>query len=147
MPSISSSNAVYLLSIPSLYPVPQQLQGFSADEIFATDPLESAEAIMGLDGIASYGFRYVFVKQTISLQADSASNVVFDTWWSSTQQIKDVFLASGSITLPSVGLKYSLTNGALTTYQPISDAGTTLKPRKFGITWQRVIPAVLTGVA
>lgn len=143
MASITSANAVYLLGISSLFPVPQQLQGFSADEIFATDPLESAEIIMGVDGVLSAGFVFVPIMQTIMLQADSVSSAVFDTWWSNQQQVKDIFFATGSITLPSLKLKYTMAQGALKTYQALADAGKTLKPRKFTIAWQNVTAAIL----
>ena len=144
MASITSANAVYLLSINALYNTAQQLQGFAADEIFSTDPLESAEVMMGVDGILSAGFVFVPVKQMVVLQADSASNAIFENWWSSQQQIKDLYFASGQITLPSLGRKFTLTNGALTTYPPVADAKKVLQPRKYGITWQSIIPAILS---
>lgn len=143
MASITSANAVFLITIPSLYAVPQQLQGFSSDEIFATEPLESAETLMGVDGKQSSGFVFVAISQTIMLQADSVSNQVFDNWWASQRQVKDVYLANGSIALPSIGLKYTMTNGALKSYQPVADAGKTLKPRKYTISWENINPAII----
>lgn len=143
MASITSANAVYLLSISALFPIPQQLQGFSTDEIYSTDPLESAEIMMGVDGILSAGFVFVPIMQTIMLQADSVSSSVFDSWWANQQQQKDVFLATGSITLPSIKLKYTMAQGVLKTYQVAPDAGKTLKPRKFTIAWQNITAAIL----
>jgi hypothetical protein len=144
MASITSANAVYLLSINALYNTAQQLQGFSADEIYATDPLESAEVLMGVDGILSAGFVYVPVKQMVSLQADSASNNIFENWWTSQQQIKDVYFATGIITLPSISKQFTLTQGVLSTFPPTPDAGKTLKPRKYGITWQSIVASILS---
>ncbi len=144
MASITSANAVYTLSITALYNTAQQLQGFAADEIFSTDPLESAEVMMGVDGILSAGFVFVPVKQMIALQADSASNALFENWWSSQQQIKDVYFANGQITLPSIGRKFTLTQGVLSTYPSVADAKKVLQPRKYGITWQSIVPAIIT---
>lgn len=141
MSSITSANAVYMLSISSLYVIPQQIQGFSADDIFSTDPLESAEVMMGVDGVLSAGFVYVPIKQSIMLQADSASNDIFDYWWTAQQQQKDIYFANATVTLISIGTKYQLTNGVLSTYPPIPDAGKTLKPRRYAITWERVTPS------
>ena len=143
MGTITSANAVFLITIPSLYSVPQQLQGFSTDEIFATDPLESAEILMGVDGHQSAGFVFVSISQTIMLQADSVSNIIFDNWWASQRQVRDIYLANGTIALPSIGLKYALTNGALKTYQAVADAGKTLKPRKYTISWENINPAII----
>lgn len=139
--SITSATAVYMLSVQSLFPTPQQLQGFSADEVYATDPIDSAEVLMGIDGYMSAGFVFVPIKQNISLQADSASNTIFQVWWESQQLIKDLYIANGTIRLPSIGQKLTMTNGVLTTFPPLADAGKTLKPRKYGITWNSVIPA------
>lgn len=142
MASITSANAVFMLSIPSLYVVPQQLQGFSADDIFSTDPLESAEVSMGVDGHLAAGFVYVPIKQNIMLMADSASNDIFDNWWTAQQQIKDLYFANALVTLTSISKKYTMTRGVLTTFPPLPDAGKTLKMRRFGITWESVAPSL-----
>lgn len=141
MASITSANAVLLLSIPALYPVPQQMQGFSADDVFDFDPLESAETVMGVDGVLSGGFVYVPIPQSITLQADSPSNLFFDTWWTSQQQIADLYFATGNITLSSIGRKYAMTRGILKTYPPVPDAKKVLQQRKFMIHWQSIFPA------
>lgn len=141
MASITSANAVFMLSISSLYVTPQQIQGYSADDIFSTDPLESAEVLMGVDGVLSAGFVYVPIKQSVMLQADSPSNDIFDYWWTSQQQQKDVYFANALITLTSIGKKYQLVQGVLSTYPAMPDAGKTLKPRRYAITWQTVLPS------
>jgi hypothetical protein len=142
MASITSANATFMLSITGLFPVPVKLQGFAADDIFSTDPLASVETIMGVDGLLSAGFVFVEVKQGISLQADSPSNTLFDAWHAAQQLAKDVIKADGLVLLPSITTTWTLTKGFLTTYPPIPDGGKTLKPRKFGITWESVSPAI-----
>lgn len=140
--SITSANATYLLGIPGVFPIPQQLQGFAADNIFGTDPLEVAETSMGVDGRLSVGFVFVPVKQNISLQADSDSNNVFDVWYQAEQLIKDKYRCTGIVLLTSIRKKWTLINGVLSTYPPIPDAAKTLQPRRFAITWESVSPAV-----
>jgi hypothetical protein len=142
MGSITSANATFLLAVAGVFPVPQQLQGFSADDIFGTDPLEVAETSMGVDGVLSAGFVFVPVKQSITLQADSDSNNIFDDWYLAEQVAKDKFRCSGIVLLPSIGKKWTLNNGAMTTWPPMPDAGKVLRPRKFGVTWESVSPAV-----
>lgn len=140
MPNITAANSVYILNIPNVLLAPVQLQGFAADDIFDTTPVEAAETLMGVDGILSAGFVFVPVEQGISLQADSASNAAFDAWWTQEQANKTKYPASGQIRLPAIGTKWALTNGYLVTYPIIPNAGRTLKPRKFMIRWQSAFP-------
>jgi hypothetical protein len=141
--SITAANAVLMISIPGLFPVPQQIQGFAADDVYDVEAIESAEVSMGVDGRMTAGFVYVPVKQSFTLQADSASAFIFDTWWATQQQAKDVFYASGSTVLPSLGSKWIQTKGALTSFKPVPDAKKLLQPRKFTITWESNLPSVL----
>ena len=138
---ITSSNAVYTLSISDLSIGPVNLQQFSAEDIFTTSPLASAETIMGLDGNLSGGFVFVPVVQNVSLQADSSSNAVFDQWWQASQLNKSIYVAQGIIILTAINSKWVLNNGFLTSYPPIPDAARTLRPRRFAITWNSVSPA------
>jgi len=139
--TLTSANAVYTLSITDLFDFPVTLQGFAADDIFRTTPLASSEVSMGVDGVLSAGFRYVPTEQTVSLQADSDSNAVFEQWWEAQQIQKDVYYASGVIVLISVNKTWTMTKGVLTSYPPIPDTATILQPRRYGITWERVSPA------
>jgi len=139
--TITSANAVYMLSISNLFDSPQQLQGFSADDIFTTEPLASAEAIMGLDGRLSAGFVFVPTTQSIMLQADSLSNDIFDQWWLAQQIAKDMYFANAVIVLTSIGKKWTMTKGVLSSFPPLPDAAKTLRPRRFSIIWESGTPA------
>lgn len=148
MGTITGANAIYTLSIAppafapqvsaTLFAAPATLQGYAADDAFATEPLNSVEVLMGVDGILSAGFVYVPVRQTVVLQGDSVSNDLFDLWWNAMQTTKDVYFAQGVIVLTTLQKKYALLNGTLTTYQPIADVKKLLQPRRHGITWQAV---------
>jgi hypothetical protein len=138
MATLTSANCVFMLSITSLFPAPQQLQGFSAEDIFSTEPVDPVEVLMGVDGLLSGGWTPTPKKQTISLQADSASNLIFDAWQAAQEQVRDAYIASGFITLPSTSTIYTCVRGFLTTFSPTPDAKKILQPRRFGITWQNV---------
>lgn len=138
--SITGANAVIMLSIPGLFPIPQQLQGFAVDDVFDTDQIVSAETMMGVDGKLSAGFVFVPVTQNYSLQADSESIFLFDTWWSVQQQSRDIFRATGIITLDAVFKKWTLIRGVLSGYKPIPDVKKLLQPQKFAIIWETMIP-------
>lgn len=141
--NITSANALYLLSIPTLFGTPQQLQQFSADNIFTTDTIQSSEAVMGLDGWFTAGFVYVPVPQSIELMADSDSCAVFDQWWLANKQARSIFWAQAVVQLPAIKMQYTMTRGTLTGYAPAPDASKTLRPRRFAITWGDISPSPL----
>ena len=142
MSSITSVNSVYMLAIVGLYDTPQRLQGFAVDDVFDTESIDSAEVMMGVDGALSAGFVFVPVKQSIMLMGNSPSIEMFEQWYSNQQTSGELFAAKATVNLPSLGRAYSMTNGYLTAYSPISDAKKVMQPRKFGITWERITSSV-----
>jgi hypothetical protein len=139
---ITSANATLTLSIPGLFPV-VQIQGFSTDDAFDTDTVEIAQVVMGVDGNMSAGIVPVIKPQTITLQADSPSAVVFDSWVQAQDPTFGGVLlpANETLSIPSIGLKVALINGVLRNYTPISGAKKVLQPRRFTIVWQTIQPA------
>jgi len=140
MADITSANAVILISVPLLLPVPQQLQGFAADDIFDMDDVDATDVVMGVDGILSGGVVFTPKPQNYSLQADSPSISFFDAWYAGQQSAVAAFAAQGTVTFTSVGKSFACATGFLTRYKPMPDAKKTLQPQKFRITWQSVIP-------
>lgn len=143
MASITSANAVIMLAVPGVFPAPQALQQFSAEDIFSNDAIPAAQVEMGVDGFLAAGFVFSPVPWNVSLMADSPSNDFFDTWYQANVRNVDVYRCVGTIWLKSINKKYDLQNGALTTYRPMPDAAKVLRARGYGITWQRVSPAVV----
>jgi hypothetical protein len=141
MTSITSANAVIQIAVDVVFPTPQQLQGFTTDNIYDAPSYKPTEVQMGVDGHQSAGFIYSSKEVSYDLQADSLSNLFFDVWVQAMEAAEDVFTASGIILLKSVGTKFTMINGSLTGYTPIPSAGKLLKPRKHAITWERIIQA------
>lgn len=139
--SITAADAVYMLAVTGLFPVPQRLQQFGVDEIFATDPIDNAEIAMGVDGFLSAGFVNVPIKQSITLAANSPSVQLFDDWNGFQWAYKTNYRAQAVIVLNALGKKWVMKNGILSTYPPLPDAGRTLKARRFSITWESSSPA------
>ena len=138
--SLTTANSIIMLAIPNVYTTPQQIQGYSAEDVFDTDALEVGETMPGVDGRLSGGWVYNPVTQNFTLQADSASNEVFDTWWQAEVTIRDKYPASAVITLPSISKKYVMTNGFLITVPPIAGVKKLLQPRRFTIRWESIVP-------
>lgn len=141
--SITSSNAILMLGVKSLFTTPQQIQGFTADDIFDTDDVDTSEIVMGLDGKLSAGYVPVAIKQNYTIMPNSASNSFFESIYASEVAAKEKYWLFGVISLPSISRSYVLTNGIMTGYKPVPDAKKVLQPRKFSITWELVVAAPL----
>jgi len=141
MASITAANAVVTLSIPNLFPSPQQLRGFSADNVYEMADQQVVETAMGVDGVLSGGFVYNPVDQTFVLQADSASNAFFEAWAAAQTKLRDVYIANGQTTLVSVNRKYVSTRGFLVSLPPMPAAARVLQPRRYTVRWQSVLSA------
>jgi len=141
--SITSANSIFILTVVDLFPAGVILQGYATDKAFASDALEIAETMMGVDGQLTGGYTPMPVKQTITLMADSPSNVVFDAIVRTTKTIGDIIYLAAIITLPGPGEIFALNNGILTSAKQIPDAQKVLQPRDFVITWESVNVALL----
>lgn len=136
--TLTTANASIQLSVPGLFDTPLLLQGYAADDIFGTEPIDNGEVSMGVDGNLSAGFVFVAVKQSYNLQANSDSNLLFDELFNAEQAAAEKFPVTGLVTLLAINSKWTMRRGFMTTYQPIPDGGKILKARKHTITWERV---------
>jgi hypothetical protein len=141
--TITSANSVLALSVTNLYPVPQIIQGFAADDAFTNDSIELAEVVMGVDGHLSAGYIFNPVKLTINIMPDSPSATLFDNWANATKTAREVYMCAGSIQLPSIGKKYTLINGVMTSYKAAPDARRVLQATQYVITFESVIGEVI----
>lgn len=133
--TITSASAVVILTIPGVFPAPQQLAGFGVDEAFDMEPVDAAVVQTGVDGLGVAGYVPREVPMTITLLAASPSFAVFDSWIAAQDALREILYASGLITIPAIGRKYTLYQGALTRYPTIPSARRTLQQRQFQITW------------
>jgi hypothetical protein len=135
MPTITSANSVFVLTIPNVFGNGVQLQGFGPDEAFDTADVDAIETQVGVDGTGVGGWLPREVEQTITLLASSPSNAVFDQWIAAQDAIQDVIYASGVIRLPSLSIQYALAQGVLRRYNTTPNARRVLQPRRQMIRW------------
>jgi hypothetical protein len=140
VPDIGGSTVIMMLTIPPLFTVPQQIQGFATDDVTDFDQIQSVETMMGVDGILSAGFVWVPQMQTIRLQADSPSCDVFDVWYAQQTAGQRTYAANGVMQIPSIQKKFVQTSGFLTQYK-LPGVKKLVQPRTFGITWNLIVPA------
>jgi len=137
MATITAANAVFMIRVPGL--IPQiKLQGFATDDAFASQSVKLTESKMGVDGKKSTGYIFQLYEMTVSLQADSASNDVFDTWAGAMKQLKESINAQATIVIAATGKTYNCVDGSLEDYQPMPEVKGTLQHRSFKIVWQSI---------
>jgi hypothetical protein len=141
--TITSANAVFMLGFTGIYPVAQQLQSFMADAAFAADAVDVAENVLGVDGIMTSGWIPRIYAQTISLQAGSPSEIIFETVQEAQDTAQEIFQAFGTIQFPATGRKYTLINGVLTRFAPFPESRKVLQGRVFTMTWNNISPAAM----
>lgn len=139
--STTSADLTMTLTVQGLYNAPQQIVGFGVDDAFSTEDVAQAETEIGVDGYMAAGFVFVKYPMKLMLLAGSPSGFLFDNWIAAERSPPvSTLVANGTITLPSLGYNYTLTNGVLTGYRAIPDAKKTLASRPFTITWQSITP-------
>ena len=78
MATLTSANSALSLKISGLYPTPQSVAGYATDDMFSTDDVNPVETMMGADGKLSGGYTPYPTKLNLPLQADPASNAIFE---------------------------------------------------------------------
>lgn len=139
--TIESSNTTCAFTIPGVFTTPQTLAQFAADDVQGSDPIETAEVIMGVDGTQSQGFIYQSIRQRWFFAPNSPSVDIFDNWYLAQKLAGAAFSAFAVFTQPSLNRKFLCNNGALSLYQPMADGKKILQTRTMQITWQEVFPA------
>lgn len=139
MSTITSANATFALAVANVFPVPQTLGGWSADDAFSTEALGIGETVMGIDGQFHAGFVYNPFKMGLTIMPDSASILVFDAWADYERVIVDKTTASGTIILPAIKKMFVLSQGYITSVTPIADAKKVLQAMKYQIEWGKIV--------
>ena len=143
MKTITSANAVFLLSVGLLYPVAQKIEGFAADSAWAFDAINNAEIVQGVDGQTSAGWIPHLTVMTITLQPDKAGYPIFDTWFSTEEMMREKLSADGELTLSSIGKKIQLGDGFLSGGVAAPDGKKVLSPVNYKITWSSIMVSLI----
>lgn len=146
--SITSANAKLTLTVRNSVGVvvgPFTLEGYAADAAFATETVDAAEALMGVDGKMAAGYLPRITRYTISLMANSPSIAFMDDWDNAQKVLGDVLVADGFLAAPSLGRAWALVKGVLTRLTPIPTARRTFsEPVVYELAWESVTAAPIT---
>ena len=138
MATLTSANSVLMLGVANLFNIPVKIEGYATDDMFSIADADSGEIMMGCDGKLSAGFTPYPKVMDITLQADSASNNVFDAIIAAESTSREKYELNGTILLPGTGRLYALTRGFIGKISPMPGAKKTLQSRKFEITFQDI---------
>ena len=131
-----------MLSVPGLFPVPQQMQGFSAERAWESNAIDFTESQISIDGRKASGFVFSLQTQKWSLQADSPSKQFFISIVNAMRAARDVYQISGTIDLPSTGESFVCLKGTLKNCKVLPDGAKVLQPMDFEIEWESVQPTL-----
>ena len=129
MLDITSANAVVALSVDKLFSV--NLENFSADSSFTTDTVQAAETRMGVDGHMAAGFTPAIKTVTINLEAGSPSHTYLQLLRQAQEVNLKPYKVQMVVSIPSIGKRYTLSNGVLQSYKDMPDGQTVLSPTQW----------------
>lgn len=139
--TLTAANSTFGLMVTSLYPVPQILDQFAAENPFDTEELVIAETAMSLDGKLLGGFVPNPVNQTITLQPTSNGVPMLINWMQASVTGRALYRAEAVILVPELKFKYICTRGILVSGKSIPDVKKITQPISFKITWEKVVMA------
>ena len=129
MLDITSANATVAMSVGGLFSV--NLENFSADSSFTSDTVQAAETRMGVDGHMAAGFTPAIKTITINLEAGSPSTEYMQL----LRQVQEVnmkpYKVNMVISIPSIGKRYTFSDGVLQSYKDLPDGQNVLSPTQW----------------
>ena len=129
MLDITSANAIVAVSVGGLFSV--NLENFSADSSFTSDTVQAAETRMGVDGHMAAGFTPAIKTVTINLEAGSPSTEYMQL----LRQVQEVnmkpYKVQMVISIPSIGKRYTFSEGVLQSYKDLPDGQNVLSPTQW----------------
>jgi hypothetical protein len=137
--TLTGATASLLLTVPGLFPVGQNIQQFSVDDAFSGSTVQIAQGEIGVDGTASFAFIHQMREIDINLQANSPSCFVFDTLAQAMEAASEVIFVELVISIPAVGMTYTLTNGTMTGYPTMAGVKKALAARKFTLQFGKMV--------
>ena len=129
MLDITSANATVAVSVESLFSV--TLENFSADSSFTSDTIQAAETRMGVDGHLAAGFTPAIKTVTINLEAGSPSATFLQLLVQAQETNLKPYKVQMVISVPSIGKRYSFSNGVLQSYKDLPDGQNVLSPTQW----------------
>lgn len=136
--TITSANIVLTINVPDVLATPITIQQFGTDEAVEVDAIDIAETMIGVDGKMSAGLLPAITPMKITLQADSDSISLFETWDATQKATGNSLLFATNAVYIQPGTKkiYNFTKGALKNIARVPSAKKVLQQVTFLIHWE-----------
>jgi hypothetical protein len=120
---ITSANSSVILTVPTVFALPQVLEGYATDDAWSADETEVGNTVIGVDGLLSSAWIPALFPMKLTFQADSSSVPdVMEAWRSAEAAAKARYVGSMVINLPAIGLAYYLKQIVLQRATPFAAA-------------------------
>jgi hypothetical protein len=130
MLDITSANATVAMSVAGgLFSI--NLENFSADSSFTSDTVQAAETRMGVDGHMAAGFTPAIKTITINLEAGSPSTEYMQLLRQAQEVNMKPYKVQLVISIPSIGKRYTFSEGVLQSYKDLPDGQNVLSPTQW----------------
>lgn len=129
MLDITSANATVAMAVEGLPSI--MLDHFSADSSFTSDTVQAAETRMGVDGHMSAGYTPAIKTVTINLEAGSASTQYMQLLRQVQEANLKPYKVQMVISIPSIGKRYTFSNGVLQSFKDLPDGQNVLSPTQW----------------
>lgn len=139
--TLTSANSRLYLSVATIYPTMNLIQGYTADDITDTDAVQPGQVIKGLDGRLSAGYIPFAIPQNLTLQGDSVSNDLFENVLEYEKSAAEKYVWTGLLIIPATTRQYAMTRGFLTSIPQTPALRNLVQPRRYTITWESITPS------
>lgn len=129
MLDITSANATVAMAVEGLPSI--MLDHFSADSSFTSDTVQAAETRMGVDGHMSAGYTPAIKTVTINLEAGSSSTQYMQLLRQVQEANLKPYKVQMVISIPSIGKRYTFSNGVLQSFKDLPDGQNVLSPTQW----------------
>jgi hypothetical protein len=117
------------MSVGGLFSI--NLENFSADSSFTSDTIQVAETRMGVDGHMAAGFTPNIKTLTINLEAGSPSTEFMILLNQAQETNRKPYEVNMVVSIPSIGKRYTFSNGVLQSYKGLPDGNKVLGPTQW----------------
>lgn len=138
---ITSADAVFTLTVQTLFNAPVRLENWSANRAWEGQALRLADTRLSIDGKLNKGFVPSAYDMTLHFSPNSNTWDIFDELQTTIRQAKTVYELNGELHLPGLHRKYTFVSGCVLEMAAVPNGGELLEERSVHIRWQDVLPA------
>ncbi|MEE8658522.1 Structural protein [Acetobacteraceae bacterium EV16G] len=138
---ITSADAIFTLTIQPLFSAPITLENWGTDRAWEVSSYAATDSRMSIDGYLNKGFQHRPVEMSLTLEANSPSNAVFEAIEEYQKAMTTVVILGGELRLPGLHRKYTFDDGHVIGMTPLPGGASMLEARTYNLRWRRIIPA------